>query len=1080
MLTVYRASAGSGKTHLLTGTYLHLLFSDENTYRNILAVTFTNKATDEMKERIISQLFILSVTPEKSDYFKSLSNDFNFTADQIRNKSSKILIDILHDFSNFNISTIDRFFQQMVRALTREIGLQGGYDIELDDEKIRTEAIDNMLDSLDEPENKNLLDWIVAFAKDKTDNAQSWDIRADLLSLSREILKETYKNHADEIIEFTKDKETLNNFIKILKEQKKNFEEISKENGLKGVELMKQFSLSYSDFVKGKNSPFNYFNRWAKGEIKEPTNTFYSLDGNVEAWYSKTTPQDIKNTISSCYNAGMNSCVSTAVNLYGNMSVLYNSITETLKFIYSLGILADIDRHIRERCKEQNVMLLADTTELLNKIIDGKDTPFIYEKIGSSFNSFMIDEFQDTSGMQWDNFKPLIEESISRGNDNLIVGDVKQSIYRWRNSDWELLHSKLRDFETDSREDCVLETNWRSKKNIVDFNNAFFTCATALLQDKYNAIVDQVPVSVSLDASARSVITEAYYDIYQKLPQKQTDNDGHVRIEFVSDDENRTWKENVLEKLPLTIIELQTKDYSLKDIAILVRSGKEGTEVANELLKYKKENSNPCYKFDVISNESLYISQAPIIKTITAIMTYFDNPSSKIVHANASVNFSISENQSFSNEIISEYFGDDKNGIESFENNIAAQFNTLRKMPLFEMTEKIIELLGVNSNSSDRVYVQAFQDLVMDFTTNNSADLSAFIKWWEDFGVRKTITTPDSQDAIRIITIHKSKGLGFKVVIVPFAGWLIDHDSKMDNIIWCAPKVEPFNMAPLLPISYKSSLANSIFAKEYLDEKRSAYIDNMNIAYVAFTRAKDELIIYAQKEKKPENLNTISSLLQYAIENNCSPKNEREIISLNEHFDGDENIFSLGDYCTRKNDEKKDSSQCMIGDYISIDPSKRLQLRLHGKGYFNEREERLYGNMMHEILSSIKSTEDIDAAVEEYVRSGEIKEADKKEIIIKIKNIVSDKNVYQWFQNDINILNEREILIEDGNFIRPDRIIINNGCATVIDYKFGMVERKSYFKQVRKYMSEIKKMGFDNVEGYLWYVTMGKIVPVEL
>jgi ATP-dependent exoDNAse (exonuclease V) beta subunit (contains helicase and exonuclease domains) len=901
------------------------------------------------------------------------------------------------------------------------------------------------------------------------------------MSLSKEILKEVYKSVSDKIIEFTKDKSALNSFIKKLREQKHDFESLSKDNGIKALELMAKYSLSPSDFVRGKTSPFNYFKYWAKGEIKTPSNTFLSLENGVSNWYSKTTSQDIKDSITNCYNDGLRDCVYTALLLYREMVVLYISTIETLNNIYSLGILADIDKNIRERCKEQNIMLLSDTTELLNKVIDGRDNPFIYERIGTSFNSFMIDEFQDTSEMQWENFKPLVEESISKGNEDLIVGDVKQSIYRWRNSDWKLLHSKLMEFETGKRNDRTLDVNWRSKKNIVDFNNAFFVSATALLQDKYNSIVDNVPVTVSLDPSAKSVIEKAYNDIYQYLPPKDYDNDGHVKVEFVSNEDDKNWKEIVLEKLPVTIADLQRKGYKLKDIAILVRSGKEGTDVANELLKYKKENQDPSLKFDVISNESLYIAQAPVIRTIIAIMSFFDNPGSNIIHANASLNFGTNGDQDAINHNISEYFHGDKKGIASFEENIENQFNALRKLPLFEMTEKIIELIGVNDNSSDRVFVQAFQDLVMKFTINNSADLSAFIEWWNEFGIRETITTPSSQDAIRIITVHKSKGLAFKVVIVPFAGWMIDHDSKKKNIIWCVPKVEPFNIVPLLPINYKKELAASIFAQDYLDEMRSAYIDNLNIAYVAFTRAEDELIIFAQKEKNPEKLLTISSILEYSITNGAVPKDgKREYISLKENYREDEGIFETGDYGQPKAEEQPQEEQFMICNYESINPSKRLQLRLHGKGYFNEREERLYGNMMHDILSSIRSANDIGKAVDEYVRKGEIKDEDKHEIVSTISSFISDPNVSQWFGDDINILNEREILFGDGNFIRPDRIILKVDSAIIIDYKFGMTERKSYIKQVRRYMSEISKMGYSNVEGYLWYISLGKIVPVSL
>ncbi|MEG1617592.1 MAG: UvrD-helicase domain-containing protein [Bacteroidales bacterium] len=1079
MLTVYRASAGSGKTYLLTGTFLRMLFTENTTFDNILAVTFTNKATDEMKQRIIEQLHLLSVQPEKSGYLKMLTEQFGISTAQVRAKARKVLISILHDFSGFNVSTIDRFFQQTTRSFTREIGLQGGYEVELDTDKVRNEAIDRMIAGLANPENKKTLDWLLLFSNDRTESGKDWNTRKELLSLSREILKEDYKKNSEKILAFTENKENLEDFIKEIKVLMNDFEEASKEIGTSALEIMKANDLTPTDFTGGSRSQFKYFELWAKGEIKPPTPSFLKLEEGVENWSAKTTPAGKKMMIQGAFDAGLKECVEQVIYLYGNLSRIYDSAKATLRYIYTVGILSDIDRNMRDYSRENNIMLITDTTELLHKVIDGKDTPFVYEKIGTRIKHFMIDEFQDTSGMQWDNFKPLISDSIAQDFSNLIVGDVKQSIYRWRNSDWMLLHDGIRRYEPEQREDCVLDTNWRSCKNIVDFNNTFFTMAANMLQDKYNAAVDKAETSARIGEEYRSMISSAYTDIYQKVPKEKQDQAGHVRVEFIDNEKEESWREEVLNRLPDTLIELQKQGYPLKDIAILVRTGREGAVIADTLLTYKAEHPESPYRFDVISNEALFISQAPVIRMIISFMNYLNNPSSDINKVIAAYNLFMNVEGSSAEKALADYFYDEPQAHAYFNKMIIEESESLRKLPLFEMSEKIIDLVIRRDNPSDKVYVQAFQDLVVDFTTSNTADLSAFLTWWEATGERKTISTPDSQDAIRILTIHKSKGLGFKAVIVPFAAWDIDHEAIKENIIWCEPTLEPFNKLPMIPVRYGSSLLNTIYAENYLTEMRQAFIDNLNIAYVAFTRAKEELIVFAPKEKKPEDLKHIGSVLYSAMEWSRLPVDDREYLNLSELFDPEEQCFEAGNWWNAGVEKEKGIEEISMGRYISIDPGSRLQLRLHGKGYFQDKEERLYGNLMHEILSAIKYPEDIEGAVREFVRKGSFREEEAPEIINRIKSLVNAPAVHAWFAPEANVFNETEILIADGTFLRPDRVVMIDDTVIVIDYKFGKKEQKSYIRQVTGYMQQLYAMGYEKVEGYLWYVELDKTVRIE-
>ncbi|MGL4293728.1 MAG: UvrD-helicase domain-containing protein [Bacteroidales bacterium] len=1067
MLTVYRASAGSGKTHLLTGNYLRMLFQEHTTFENILAVTFTNKATEEMKERILSQLFLLANEPDKSDYIGLLCKESGLTTERIKQKALRILKEILHNYSAYNVSTIDKFFQQTTRAFTREIGLQGGYNVELDEKRLLGEAVDRLIASLGNEENKQLLDWLILFANDKIENANDWNIRKDLLGLANEILKEQYKRNSEKILAFTSDKKNFAGYIARIKEIRNQFEQMLMQVGKRGVELLRQHALEPAQLPGKSNSPFKYFAVWEQGTVKAPTATFLKLADGPEKWIPAKCPAELKERILDLYAGGMKTAVDDIVGLFETYPV-YESAVQTLRYIYTVGILSDIDRNMREYSREQNLMLISDTTELLNKVIDGKDTPFLYEKIGTRIQHFMIDEFQDTSGMQWENFRPLISESLGQDFDNLIVGDVKQSIYRWRSSDWMLLHDRLRRYETEQRADRVLDTNWRSCRNIIAFNNTFFTVAAKLLQTKFNEGV----------SDPTNVVEAAYADICQQVSPKNTNNDGHVRIEFVESDRSSDWKEEVLSRLPDTLMEMQKNGYMLRDIAILVRTGKEGAMVAETLLAYKTEHPDLPYKFDVISNDSLFVSQADVVETIVSFMRYLLDPDSKVNQMLASYNLSVNLKKLSPEESIGNYFsGQTPGGILS-DPAFVAQIESVRNLPLFEMTEKIISLIVDPDNQSDKVYVQAFQDLVLEFISSQTADLSAFIEWWDETGVRKTISTPDSQDAIRIITIHKSKGLGFKAVIIPFASWQIDNESYKTNIIWSEPPMAPFNEIPLIPLKYSQALLNTIYADDYLQEKLQVYIDNLNIAYVAFTRAEEEMVIFAPKESKPENLKDIGAVLYSAAEWASMPSGEALFMDMHEHFDPEQMVFEAGTWWQPKKSTKEDVRAVNIRRYASVEPGNRLQLRLHGKGYFHDKERRLYGNLMHDILSEIVYPEDIPAAIRKHVFNGSIIETEAVEMEDKISGFLKNKQASSWFSKNARVMTETEILVKEGSFLRPDRVVVLEDKIIVVDYKFGNRENKGYMRQVEQYMNKLREMGYERIEGYLWYVELNRIVAV--
>ncbi|MFZ4455376.1 MAG: UvrD-helicase domain-containing protein [Bacteroidales bacterium] len=1068
MLTVYRASAGSGKTYQLTGEYLKLLFSSNGSFRRILAVTFTNKATDEMKSRIIQELDKLA-KGEESGYLPILAKEFSLSEELVRQKAHRILLEILHDYSSFNISTIDRFFQQTMRAFAREIGLQGGYNVELDTTRVLTEAVDKMLLTLDASENKELLSWLLRFSEEKIEDGKSWNFKKEVVDLGSELFKEKYKRLSSETHQKLGDKESLHNYLKKINFLITDFESKLETIGKEGLSLMSKAGFEFSDFSGGATkSPMKPFVKWANKDFVSLSDTFRKLADNIDDWKAAGKSKHLDAEIKIAYQSGLNDCVKRAIAQFEDYFV-YNSAKIVRRNIYSLGILADIDTKIKEIVAENNLMLLSDTTHLLNRLIDGSDTPFIYEKIGVRIDHYMIDEFQDTSAMQWQNFSPLIRESLSSKDpehtklSNLIVGDVKQSIYRWRSSDWKLLDEQLGlEFSTQIHDE-VLADNWRSGFAIVGFNNAFFTLASKLLSQKFSeSIPDDLIESVTIHNLAGKIIN-AYKDVYQFVPKAKQNTSGRVKAQWF---DSKTWKEEVLFELPKVVENWQSKGYALRDMAVLVRTKDEGATIADKLLESGVA---------VISDEALLLKNASPIKLIVALLNLLRRPNDPDLKRLAMIEYVVRINPI--DNPVGDFFQTVANSaLTEFPTNIATELELARRMPLYEMCERLISAFIESPTETDNLYLQTFQDMVLEFSSRKTADLIAFLDWWEESGSNKRVTMPDSQDAVRIMTIHKSKGLGFKAVIIPFCDWEIDQKPK--SLLWCAPEVAPFNELPLLPVAYTKDLADSIFAPDYFDEKLHAYVDNLNLAYVAFTRAKEELVIFAPKPKN-ESISSLGSLLFECVCNSSLPStDDKPFIQLTDHFDANESVYENDAEWMPKISSENSCLEESAMNIRSINPDGRLQLKLRSRDFFIDSEEQKYGKLMHYILSRIHTSIDIQNAVTEVVNAGEITTEKGAELSAKLVDWIAQDHIKLWFSEQAKVLNEVEILLPDGAHYRPDRVVFINDEVHVIDFKFGQTKAKKYQRQVSTYTNLIFEMGYNSVKGFLWFVELNEVESV--
>lgn len=1057
-LLVFQASAGSGKTFKLTENYLKLLFDKPDAYRRTLAVTFTNKATEEMKTRILLELHKLADN-QKSDYIPIFCDENKLVeVASLRTQAKDILQHILHDYSRFKISTIDRFFQQIIRSFIREIGLNGNYMLELDNEKILTETVETIMLHLDEKKHKKLLDWLITLAEQRIEAGEKWQFKESILSLGRELFKENYLRFSNELEKIT-DKKYLSDYISTLVQVRDTAITLLQEKAKKALNLIQENGLQVVDFRKYTISKLEPF---ANGEMVDLTSTFLKLETDTSSYYTKTSK--LQKEIIQLVENGLHDMILDFIASYNEQIILFNTADVIIKQSNILGIITDIHASIKENISENNALLLSDSNSLLHGIISDSDTPFIYEKIGTQIDHFLLDEFQDTSLLQWENFRPLIQNSLANGKNNLIVGDVKQSIYRWRNSDWKILAKQLNETFAGYIQQQSLQDNWRSDEKVIDFNNDFFVYAINTIQAQYNDGLSTANIDVDSNPLS-NLLQDSYANVEQVFPEKKASRKekGYVEISFGTSLDKDEYAEFALSNMIEHIERIQEAGFALRDIAVLTRTRSEGRAVAEYLLQYKNDiKASKDYKYDIISEESLNISNSKVVQFMLALLAYQLTPSDKI---NAlKVVYLYNELMHPNDSIIEDYFDHTTNNedtvYELFNENERAALQSSMHLPLYEMTEKLIELFTLNQYQEDIVYIQAFQDVVLDFIAQKGSDIPSFLHWWEETGKDKTVSTSDKQNAIRILTIHKSKGLDFGFVLIPFCNWNMDHKPTISPILWCRPTQAPFNTLPIVPLNYGSKLAKTHFFTDYFEEKLYAYMDNINTLYVAFTRAKYGIFISSMykkesKDKKATELSTVGDILHQYVGTKNTDNSE---------------LYSFGKWerntkKTVENTEQKDQ----LSRYFSSDPSSKVALKLHSPNFIGSHPNTEYGQLMHSILEKISTENDIPDILSLMRINGSMNENELTEINRLLKDFFSLPNVKNWFSGKYKSYNERSILTAQGRKYRPDKILTQGEKAIVIDYKFGEEKTASHEKQIKTYMNLLQQMNFTDISGHIYY-----------
>lgn len=1030
--SIYNASAGSGKTFTLVKEYLKIVLQakTDDAYRKILAITFTNKAVEEMKGRIVASLSDFAkdeVPPRTEALIKVLRDETGLSLATIKDKSRAIIKNIIHNYAAFDISTIDKFTHKVIRAFAHDLNLPVTFDVSLESENLLQEAVDAIIAKAGE--NDVLTSLLVDFSLSKTDDDKSWDISYELFETGRLLINENHRNelsqfHDKSIEEFLFIKEKLKHAVDTLEH-----ECIVLGNSLN--ELLENNGIDPKSFSAG------HF----------PNHIGYIINNELKSTHKKYREHDdIKVNKTAKDRDAIESLTPQLLSVLAQVYANYekkNFYTAFLKNITPLSLLNSISQELERIQKEQNVLSISEFNAIIHKEIQSQPAPFIYERLGERYRHFFIDEFQDTSSMQWNNLIPLIDNALA-GQDMagdagslMIVGDPKQSIYRWRGGKAEQFIALAKEdnpFSNPDKAMVQLGKNFRSYSEVIDFNNSFF----AFLADEFS--------------------NEDYKELYATYSRQEHNSKvgGYVNISFLpeilaNDDEEAEGKdERYLAATLAAIKDIQAKGFAYKDIVLLTRKRQPGVLLAN----YLTENG-----IKILSSETLLIENATEVKLIITLLRYLK--SNENIEAKAQFLYFAGKNRASD---IHTFIKDgmtkgDEQELEAYlrEQGIAISFSACRKKSLYEAVETIIG--AFIKESSNQSYVQYFLDLVLERDVRVQSGIADFLEYWDNNGSKFSIPSPEGDDAVRIMTIHKSKGLEFPVVIFPFAeeNYSLAPRSKM----WLDIDDETLGLQKALIDSKREvSEYGENAAALYEAKSQEELLDNINILYVALTRAEEQLYIITNRNftTRGELTNNMSS---YFI----------KFLQQKGVFDNLKNTYEFGD------------GQRLSAEEEHIDNQKLIEVvpqRLNMEAVKIARRESLmwdtqrgkaieFGNVMHEIFAFIENRHDIPKAIMKATESGLITIAQRDDVAETLQQVVSHPQLKEYFSEGVTVFNERSIISHGMSNIKPDRVAVRDGKAWLLDYKTGAHQPK-YEKQLNEYASALQSMGFTIAGKALIYI----------
>lgn len=1053
---VYKASAGTGKTFTLVQEYLKLALKNPLAFHHILAVTFTNKAANEMKRRVLSELYALSTNFSNSKMGVCLLHETNLTEKEIIDKADSVFHNILHNYSNFAISTIDSFVQKLSRTFSHDLKLPSQYEVLIEEKELIDLTVEMLFDKVGRDD--YITEILTNFIIFRLDNQDNWQIDASLKSVITELLKEdSYqalksKEHLD--------KNTFKETKKYLYKQIQSFE-------TKLVSFTDDFYRIIKEHNIGNNIPgkstgiLSFMKKIERLEIKKALSNQTEKYRNGEWIGKKPSPlieplrYDFQNIINQLFNFIDEN--------YSNYALCKKLCLE----IYTHSLHEVFLSLMEEIIEDENFVHLSEFNKRISNSLQDSSVPYIYERLGERYNNLLIDEFQDTSILQWHNFLPLIENSLSNNNLSLIVGDGKQAIYRFRSGEIEQflrlpyifkkeLSENLNNTETTLRQqydDYQLNINYRSEKEIVEFNNDFFSKITS--NENFKSVLD------------------VYKDIEVKA---KCDSRGFIHLEFVnSKDDQKPTADDFNSKILSTVNQLTEDGYAFNDIAILVRSNEIGSKVVN----YLSSNQIP-----VVSADSLLLKTSPKVQLLIHALSYIYS-SSNVITITGLIYFSslvhkLQEKEYFS---CNEVFQKAKDVIEnrtSIEKVLGLNDNDLSPMfassySLFDVCENLIRLFELNSEADP--YVQFFLDMIFAWQTGHPKGLKDFLEFWEEKGNSKSIVISESTNAVKVMSIHKAKGLEFPIVIYPFANGNLDNSNLTRKNFWCDLSDEniPHIQTVMLPIT-KEWMEHTKYYNYYTDEKSKSLLDNLNILYVAMTRPKKQLYVFIDGSKSDSKSDSKSGSKSGSKSEKCVFKT---YLKEKSPIDANKKIYQFGEY--KINFDKKQKGDIeQVKTIISSNWTRRINVSPDPTMLWDKDAQLLsseWGKLVHAIFSEITHINDAENTILKYIIEGCIDKEKGELLLQQFYNFSKNPLISEAFSNKAIIKTESEILTTFGEILRPDRFAELQDRIILIDYKTGL-KNESHFMQLTKYKEAIKTMFSKPIDAFLVY--LGEKVEIQM
>ncbi|MDR1591717.1 MAG: UvrD-helicase domain-containing protein [Prevotellaceae bacterium] len=1073
---IYKASAGSGKTYNLAVQYIRQLLSATagQAHRHILAVTFTKDATSEMKARIIAELYGLAMRlPESAGFMHALreQSDEKLSDEETSLRARHALSAILHDYSRFHVATIDSFFQQVLRNLARELGKGSRFNIEMNTVK----AVDDAVTALLERSNTDaeLLGWITDYLKEKLALGNSWRIDKDLKRFGQHIFNETFQAHEPEFRRQNAEQpHQIRDAIRQCRRIRRTFEEEMKRFAGRFFQILEGNGISGNMFAGGSVAKaghiVSYFKKIEAGAFLPDIRnlTVEKCLDDPQAWVAKNKPD--REAIIAVVTTHLQPLLIETETFRNNRLAEYTSAKLLLKNIHQLALLEYISEELDTQNRENNRFMLSHTAMLLNRMIDRqRDAAFIYEKIDAEIAHVMIDEFQDTSHLQWENFRALLAEMIASNNFSLLVGDVKQSIYRWRNSDWRILNNIEQ--ELPHFEQRFLNVNYRSAKRVVTFNNTLFSTMSELLArafEEHNGVTD-----------GNNPFRKAYADVAQ-TPANSLEA-GYVSVDFCKADKESgiSYADAVMETLIERLKELYAAGVQAADVCILCRKNSSLRAIADRLAACRQSHPEmaAAHYFDVVSADAFQMASSVALQIIVSALRAVAAPDNIVPRAEVCLlwqrTFAAGAEQmpamhaTAMDALLPEGFHD---------------LQRLAVMPLYELVIELYHLFSLQRVSGQAAYLYAFMDGLTAYLQQHPSDITAFVEYWDEELSLQPVATDTAPSGIRAMTIHKAKGLQFHTVIVPFCDWgMADKSSPMrENLVWCMPSVPPFDLA-ILPIDYSREMAYSCFEAEFRQETALLWMDNLNVLYVALTRAGQNLMILAkQPAKAPKNLH-IADMIYAALPDANGEEVFRTgtiVPSQTEKKAGATGFFKSG----QMNSVTVHFPMSMPErEGTAFLPSNQAKLFVQGEQESLRAHYIQQGNVFHALFAAINTLNDIPEAVEALARQGVIAGDTREKYRCQMTDMITSSHVETWFSGKYQLFNECQILTRTAEnrllVRRPDRVMTSPDETIVIDYKFG-TPHAAHREQVAEYVRLIRQMGFPAVKGYIWYVTANEVV----